>query len=149
MREFKDKIIVYTDGGARGNPGPAAIGVVIQDADGHTIKSWGKAIGRATNNEAEYQAVLFALQKAKALFGKRKVKSMTIDMRMDSEFVMHQLNGEYRIEEERLFPFFMKIWNLKIDFGAVLFTHVPRERNREADRMVNEALDKEQQGFQF
>lgn len=144
MRDPKKKIIIYTDGGARGNPGPAAIGVAMQDADGHPIKSWGKAIGNATNNEAEYQAVVFALQKARAFFGKEGIRNMVIDMRMDSELVMRQLRGEYRIEEERLFPSFMKIWNLKMDFGSVLFTHVPREQNREADRMVNEALDKNQ-----
>ena len=140
----KEKIIVYTDGGARGNPGPAAIGVVIQDAAGHTIKSYGKAIGETTNNEAEYQAAVFALQKAKALFGKKNTKAMQIEVRMDSELVMRQLSGEYKIEEERLFPYFIKIWNLKMDFGRVSFVHVPREKNREADRLVNEALDKEQ-----
>ncbi len=143
----KEKIIIYTDGGARGNPGPAAIGVVIQDAAGHPIKSYGKAIGDTTNNEAEYQAVLFALQKAKALFGKKNTKAMEVEMRMDSELVMRQLGGEYKIEEERLFPYFIKIWNLKMDFGRVSFTHVPRERNREADRLVNEALDKAQQSL--
>ena len=141
----KEKIIVYTDGGARGNPGPAAIGVVIQDAAGHTIKSYGKAIGETTNNEAEYQAAVFALQKAKALFGKKNTKAMQIEVRMDSELVMRQLSGEYKIEEERLFPYFIKIWNLKMDFGRVSFVHVPREKNRAADRLVNEALDKTQQ----
>lgn len=144
MRDTHHKIIVYTDGGARGNPGPAAIGAVIRDAQGRMIKSWGKAIGNATNNEAEYQAVVFALQKAKALFGKKQAKDMAVDMRMDSALVMHQLKGEYKIEEERLFPFFMKIWNLKMDFAAVSFTHVPREQNREADAQVNEALNKSQ-----
>ena len=66
-------------------------------------------------------------------------------MRMDSEFVMKQLNGEYKIEEERLFPLFIKVWNLKMDFGKISFSHVPREKNREADRMVNEALDQPRQ----
>ena|SRR3989338_2040005 len=139
----KEKIIIYTDGGARHNPGPAAIGVIIQNAGGRTIKSYGEAIGEATNNEAEYRAVISALQKAKALLGKEKTKKLAVEVNMDSELVARQLNGEYKIEEERLFPHFIKIWNLRMDFGKILFRHIPREKNREADRLVNEALDKE------
>ncbi|MBI2640787.1 MAG: ribonuclease HI family protein [Candidatus Sungbacteria bacterium] len=143
----QEKIIIFTDGGARGNPGPAAIGVVIKDASGHTIKSYGEAIGETTNNEAEYRAVISALAKVKALLGKEKVKNIALEINMDSELVKKQLNGEYRIEEEKLFPFFIKIWNLRMDFGEVKFHHIPRERNKEADRLVNEALDKEQQNL--
>lgn len=140
----KEKIIIFTDGGARGNPGPAAIGVVIKNGAGQTIKSYGEAIGETTNNEAEYRAVVSSLQKTKALLGKEKTKALAVEINMDSELVARQLNGEYKIEEERLFPFFIKIWNLKLDFGSITFHHVPREKNREADRMVNEALDKQQ-----
>lgn len=135
-------MIVYTDGGSRGNPGPAALGVVIQDAKGNTIKKYGEALGTKTNNEAEYAAVVSALKKVKALYGGEKIKKMEIEMRMDSELVSRQLNGEYKIEEERLFPLFIKIWNYKIEFGKISFKHVPREKNREADRMVNEALNR-------
>lgn len=141
-----EKLIIYTDGGSRGNPGPAALGVVIQDASGKLIKEYGEALGVKTNNEAEYEAVIFALKKVKALFGKEKTKTMTLDVRMDSELVMKQLTGKYKIEEEKLFPLFIKIWNLKMDFGAITFTHIPREKNKEADRMVNEALDAMRQG---
>ncbi len=141
MRETENKIVIYTDGGARGNPGPAAIGVVMQDAAGHTIKSWGKAIGTATNNEAEYQAVVSALQKAKAMLGGKKARATTVEMRMDSQLVVQQLNGKYKIEHEPLFPFFIKIGNLKMDFASVSFAHVPREKNRGADAQVNAALD--------
>ena len=136
-----EKIIIYTDGGSRGNPGPAALGVVIQDAKGNLIKEYGEALGVKTNNEAEYSAVISALQKIKALYGKEKTKKMLIDMRMDSELVCRQLNGEYKMEAESLFGLFIKIWNLKMDFGQVAFSHVPREKNKAADRMVNEALD--------
>ncbi len=139
-----EKLIVYTDGGARGNPGPAALGVVISDQKGNLIKEYGEALGVKTNNEAEYAAVIFALKKIKALFGKEKIKKMHIDMKMDSEFVMKQLNGEYKIEEERMFPLFVAVWNLRMDFGKVTFSHVPREKNRAADRLVNMALDREQ-----
>ena len=144
MTIAKEKIIVHTDGGSRGNPGPAALGVVIKDRQGRLIKSYGKYLGAATNNEAEYGAVVSALQKIKALFGREKIKDMRVEMRMDSQLVCRQLAGQYKIEEERLFPHFIKIWNLKMDFGEVLFSHVPREQNREADAEVNLALDREQ-----
>ena len=140
----KNKVIAYTDGGSRGNPGPAAIGVVIKDAEGRLVKSYGKYLGVATNNEAEYEAVVSALQKIKALWGREKIKNMRVEMRMDSQLVCRQLSGTYKIEEERLFPYFIKIWNLKMDFGEVLFSHIPREQNREADAEVNQALDREQ-----
>lgn len=143
----KEKITIFTDGGARGNPGPAAIGVVIKDEKGNLIKSYGEAIGEATNNEAEYRAVLSALQKVKALLGKEKTKNIALEVNMDSELVKKQLSGEYRIEEERLFPFFIKIWNLRMDFGETEFRHVPREKNKEADKMVNQALDKDQKSL--
>ena len=139
--------MVYTDGGARGNPGPAAIGVVIKDENGHVNKSYGEAIGETTNNEAEYRAVVSALQKVKALLGKEKIKNVALEVNTDSELVKKQLNGEYKIEEERLFPFFIKIWNLRMDFGEMSFHHIPREKNKEADRMVNEALDKDQKSL--
>lgn len=140
-----EKLIIYTDGGARGNPGPAGIGVVIQDEKGNAIKSYGDTIGEATNNEAEYQAVIFALKKIKLLFGKEKIKQMAIEIRMDSELAVEQLSNRYKIQGENLQKCFMRIHNLLIDVGGnVSFTHVPRERNRAADRLVNEALDKEQ-----
>ena len=140
------KVIIYTDGGSRGNPGPAALGIVIQDTSGKLIKEYGEALGVRTNNEAEYEAVIFALKKVKALFGKEKTKTMALDVRMDSELVMKQLTGQYKVEEEKLFPLFIKIWNLKMDFGSITFMYVPREKNKDADRMVNEALDRKKQG---
>jgi len=141
------KIIVNTDGGSRGNPGPAALGVVFFDSAGKMLKSYSKALGTRTNNEAEYEAVIFALQKAKLLYGGAKIKKMEFEIRMDSELIVSQLGGKYKIEEEKLQPLFLKIWNIKIDFGTLTFIHVPREKNKEADRMVNEALDKEQGGL--
>ena len=135
------KIIIYTDGGARGNPGPAGIGVVIKDEKENLIKSYSEKIGEKTNNEAEYEAVIFALKKVKHIFGKEKIKNMNFEIRTDSELVSRQLQGKYKIEEERLFPLFIKIWNLKIDFGAINFKEIPRSQNKSADRLVNEALN--------
>ena len=137
----QEKIVVYADGGSRGNPGPAAIGVVIMRGN-HAIGKYGQSIGKKTNNEAEYEAVIYALQKIKHLFGKQKTRDLEIEIRMDSELVARQLSGKYKIEEERLFPLFIKIWNLKMHFGEIFFTEIPREKNSEADKLLNEELDK-------
>ena len=134
------KIIVYTDGGARDNPGPAAIGVVITQ-EGQTLKKYSDFIGEATNNQAEYQAVIFALKKIKLLFGKKKAKTMEIEICLDSELVAKQLNHQYKIKEKDLQPLFLKIWNLILDFGQINFKYIPRQQNKEADRLVNQALD--------
>ncbi len=144
MIKSAEKFIVYTDGGARGNPGPAALGVVIQDAFGSVLKSFGETLGETTNNEAEYRAVIAGLQKIKALVGGERAKNTFIEIYMDSELVVRQLTGKYKIEEERLFPLFIRVWNLKLGFGGVEFRHIPREQNRAADQLVNEALDHEQ-----
>ena len=137
----KEKLIVYTDGGSRGTPGEAGIGVGICNGEGRVIKEYGEKIGVKTNNEAEYAAVIFALKKIKAIYGREKIKKMDVEVRMDSEFVMKQLSGEYKIEEERMQLLFIAVWNLKMDFARVTFSHVRREQNKEADRLVNMALD--------
>ena len=134
------KLIIYTDGGARGNQGPAAIGVVIANEKGAAIKKYSQYLGEKTNNEAEYEAVIFALKKVKALFGKEKIKKMEIEIRSDSELITSQLNHQFKIEEENLQKLFMKIWNALIDFDEIKFMYVPREKNKEADRLVNECL---------
>ena len=135
-----EKIIVYADGGARGNPGPAGIGVVIERG-GRTIGKYAESIGERTNNEAEYEAVIFSLKKLKHLFGKQKTRDLDVEVKMDSELVARQLSGKYKITEERFYPLFIKIWNLKMDFGNISFTEIPREKNSEADRLLNEELD--------
>lgn len=144
----ENKVIIYTDGGARGNPGPAAIGAVIQFPQDHgklfasgEHKKYGETIGRATNNVAEYSAVIFALKKAKSLLGKEKAKKISIELRTDSELLTKQLNGEYKVKNENLKKLFMEVWDLKSDFKEVSFRHVVREKNKEADAMVNLALD--------
>jgi ribonuclease HI len=137
----KGKVVIYTDGGSRGNPGPAGIGVVVESEKGEPIKKYSKAIGVKTNNEAEYEAVVFALQKIKHLFGKEKAKNLEIEVRMDSQLIARQLKGEYKINEEKLFPLFIKIWNLRIELGKISFKEIPREKNKEADALANEAMD--------
>lgn len=135
------KIVAYTDGGARGNPGPAAIGVYITDEDNQVLKEVKQFIGNSTNNFAEYNAVMLAFQTLKATYGS-KTKEMQFEIRLDSELVQKQLNNEYQIKEPGLVPMFIEIHNLRVaNFPNVILTHVPREKNKEADRLVNEALD--------
>jgi len=134
-------IICYTDGGARGNPGPAAVGVYITDESGVMIREVGQTIGNSTNNFAEYQAVLVGLQTLKAEYGK-VTKTIQFEIRLDSELVKKQLNAEYQIKEPGLVPMFIEIHNMRVaNFPHLKLIHVPREKNKEADRLVNEALD--------
>lgn len=136
------KFIIYTDGGSRGNPGKAAIGVVICNEKEQEVKKYGEYLGDGlTNNEAEYQAVISALKKFKAFFGKNLAESTEILIKSDSEFLVKQMNAEYKVVDEKIQKLFMEVWNLKMDFKAVKFRHIEREKNREADRLVNEALD--------
>ena len=114
------KIIIYTDGGSRGNPGPAAIGVIFCNEKNQIIKKYSEFLGEnLTNNEAEYQAVIFALKKFKALFGKKLAKNSEIEIRSDSELLIRQLNGLYKILEPKIQPLFLKTWNLKLGFKKV------------------------------
>ncbi len=136
------KIIIYTDGGSRGNPGPAAIGVAFCNEKDQVFKRYSEYLGENfTNNEAEYQAVIFALQKFKALFGKKLAENTEIKLKSDSELLIKQLNGEYKILDPKIQGLFLKIWNLKIDFKEVKFNLIRREKNKEADALANEALD--------
>lgn len=140
--ERMEKVIAYTDGGARGNPGPAGIGVHIVDISGNVLKEVSQFIGNSTNNFAEYQAVATALETLKQMYGK-KTKEMEVELRLDSELVKKQLNSEYQIKEPGLVPHFIVIHNLRVsNFPHLTFTHVRREFNKEADRLVNEAVDK-------
>jgi len=137
-------LVCYVDGGARGNPGPAAIGVVVYDdcrrnqgggPDPEPLLAWGARIGRATNNVAEYQAVLAALEKALQL------GATDLTVRSDSELLVRQMNGQYRVKQPHLQVLHLRASRLTARFHSVKFEHVGRENNREADRLVNEALD--------
>lgn len=132
-----EKIVMYSDGGSRGNPGPAALGVYIETLD----TAFGEFLGTKTNNEAEYAAIVAGLKKIKALLGKEKAKKASIECRMDSELACKQLNHIYKIENEKLQPLFLQIWNLMLDFSAVKFVHVRREYNTRADAEANRAMD--------
>jgi ribonuclease HI len=131
------KIIMYADGGSRNNPGPSAIGIFIETLG----KKYAEYIGEKTNNEAEYAALIFGLKKIKQVIGKEKAKTAEIECRLDSELVVKQLNHEYKLKEVYIQKNFIEIWNLMLDFGNVNIKHIPREQNKIADSLVNEALD--------
>ncbi len=135
------KIIIFTDGGAKGNPGPGAIGIVFCNEKGDTIKEYSKFLGENfTNNEAEYKAAIFALKKFKALFGKRIAKESKIELRSDSELLVRQLLGQWKVLDSKIQLLFLELWNLIKDFGKVKFKLISREKNKKADSLVQEAL---------
>lgn len=139
---MKEKITLFTDGGARGNPGPAGVGVVIVSGEGKILKEESKFLGKATNNFAEYEAVIVGLQALKKLFGGNKLKELDIEVKLDSQLIARQLSGEYQIKEESLFGQFIKVHNMQVkDFPKIKFSYIPREQNKEADRLANEAMD--------
>ena len=129
------KAKLSTDGGARGNPGPAAYGFVLEGEDGAVLASEGVAIGVATNNVAEYRALLAGLQRALEL-GVPEVEVVS-----DSELLVKQMRGEYRVKNEALRELSLEAARLARAIGAVSYTAVRREHNELADRLVNEALD--------
>jgi len=136
------KIIIYIDGGSRGNPGPAGVSFLFCNEKGEILKKFSEYLGENfTNNEAEYQALIFALQKFKQIFGKKLAKSSEIEIRSDSQLLIKQSKGEYKILDPKIQPLFLVAWNLKLDFKKINFRLISREKNKEADRLVNEILN--------
>ena len=135
------KIIIYTDGGARGNPGPAGIGAVVSDESGKVIHEVSQYIGEQTNNFAEYEALIVVLGEVKKMFGD-KLREMQIEVRMDSELVVRQLSGVYKVKEPALKEQFARMAKLRLeDAPNMTFDHVFREQNAHADELVNKAID--------
>ena len=132
--------VIYTDGASKGNPGPASIGVAIYNSGGALLKEYSKAIGKTTNNVAEYQAVIFALKKIKALYGKKKAKESSVLINSDSKLLVKQLNGEFRLKDAKIKQLFIEVWNEKMDFKKVSFNQIPREKNELADSLANQAF---------
>ena len=138
------KFEIFTDGGARNNPGPAGAGVVIKDGEGKVIKKVSKFLGEQTNNWAEYEAVHLALVELKKLVPEKDRGKISIEVKMDSELIVKQLTGKYQIKQESLFPQYIKVHNTQVkDFPKIKFTHIPREKNKEADKLVNKAIDEQ------
>jgi ribonuclease HI len=132
---MKNNYSLYTDGGARGNPGPGAVGIVVMKGD-EAIFAKGKYLGdKLTNNQAEYRAIIGGLEVA------RKLLINELKCFLDSELVVKQLKGEYRVKDQELKLLFEKVKNLEKEFDKISFHHILREKNKLADSMVNEALD--------
>jgi len=129
-----NKLIIYTDGGARNNPGPAGIGVVLYDENKAIVETYKEYIGEATNNQAEYRALIKALQIAE------KHSPKEINCFLDSELVVKQLNKEYKVKDPDLQVLYNQILDMTM-FKNISFSHVRREQNKLADKLVNEALD--------
>ena len=129
------RVVIFTDGVAEPNPGPAAIGATIKDEQGKLITSISQPIGRATNNQAEYRAVIAALESAISLGASQ------VDMYSDSELVVRQINGRYRVKNASLKPLYQKVKQLQNQLKGFTITHVPRQQNREADSLAGKALE--------
>lgn len=136
---MNEKVLVWVDGGAINNPGPSAIGVVIKIKK--KIKTYAQKIGLATNNQAEYQAIIFALKKLKQLLGKKR-KTAQIIIHSDSELISKQLNGECKITDSELQKLFLQAWNLKLDFPHLKIKLISRKENKLADQLVKQILQK-------
>jgi ribonuclease HI len=134
------RLTIFTDGGARGNPGPSAIGVTVLDQTKTPIYELSQTIGEATNNEAEYQAFLASIL---WLTQTKHPPTIThVDWRLDSKLVVEQLNRRWKVKEKRLLPTIEQIWSLLASLPySFTIVHVPRELNRRADALVNQALD--------
>lgn len=133
-----EQITIYTDGGSRGNPGPAAAGFILADGSGRQLQGKALFLGQATNNAAEYTAIIKALEAAKQLGAKRlKVFS-------DSELLVKQINGQYKVKSEQIRPLFKQAVNLIAEFEDCQVRHITRDKNKKADELVNQALNLEQ-----
>jgi ribonuclease HI len=128
-------LIIYTDGAARGNPGPAAIGVVLKDEKGNTVATIARRLAPTTNNQAEYQAIIAGLEKAVSLGAKK------VAVKADSELAVRQINGQFKIKNTALRPLYQRVVQLIGKLESFSITYIPREQNRQADALANRALD--------
>ncbi len=139
------KITIYTDGGSRGNPGPAGAGIVFRNEQNKIFKKYSCYLGdNFTNNEAEYLAVILALKNFKKFFGTKIAKVSTICLKVDSQLLVKQMKGKYKVKSPEIQKLFLEVWNLKTEFQDIKFKFIKREKNKEADALVNEALDDQQ-----
>ena len=130
------RLVIYTDGAARGNPGPAGAGAILRDEDGRVVAEIAEPLGRATNNVAEWTAVRLALEEA------RRLGATHVDLRMDSELVARQIIGMYKVKHPDLKPIHAAVMNLLGELDGYTVGHVPRALNADADRLSNVAIDR-------
>ncbi len=135
------KITLFTDGGARGNPGPAAAGAVIFDEKGKVLGEVSDYLGETTNNVAEYEALLRVLVALEKMFV-GKLETLEVDIKMDSELIVRQMEGRYKVKEPSLKERYIKVKEILKNIPRHTFMHIPREQNKHADKLVNQAIDK-------
>ncbi len=128
-------MIMYADGGSRGNPGPAASGASLLNAQGEETATATKYLGTATNNQAEYTAIIIGLEKALELGVDE------LEVYLDSELAVKQLNGQYKVKNPGLAKLFLEVHNLRMQFKSIHFSHVYRDQNKRADELVNQTID--------
>ena len=128
------RVVIHTDGASAGNPGPAAIGATIKSEQGRLITTISRGIGRTTNNQAEYRAIIAALEKAIELGAKH------VDINLDSQLVVRQISGEYRVKNAALKPLCQQVKQLLSLLEGFTITHIPRQQNKEADNLASIAL---------
>src|SRR3989344_5220566 len=133
---------IHADGGARGNPGPAGAGAMIRDHLGNSIASVSQFLGIRTNNFAEYEAVILALETLAKLVGVGKVCATDVEVKMDSELVVKQMKGIYKVKHPTMKEQYARLAHVAATFKNISFTHVPREQNSDADALANEAMDR-------
>ncbi|MDD5190623.1 MAG: ribonuclease HI family protein [Dehalococcoidales bacterium] len=134
------KLIIHTDGLSKGNPGPGAIGATLKDVNGKAVASIAQAIGVTTNNVAEYKALIAALEKA------HQLGAVDVEIRSDSELMVRQVTGRYKVKSPLIAPLYMQVNKLLSKFNAVKITHIPRELNAEADELANLAIKAKKMG---
>lgn len=135
MSEPGQRLILRTDGGSRGNPGPAGAGVVIEDETGKPLAQGSTFLGQMTNNQAEYHALILGLQAV------TRFQPASVQVLLDSELVVHQMNGRYQVRDAGLLPLYQQAKQLAAALPGVQFAHVPRRQNQRADTLANKAMD--------
>lgn len=133
---------IHADGGARGNPGPAGAGAMIRDALGNSVASVSEYLGTRTNNFAEYEAVILAFEALTKLIGTKQASAAVVEVKMDSELVVKQMKGVYKVKHPSMKAQFARLLEAASTFKDVSFTHVPRSENSDADALANEAMDR-------
>lgn len=136
------RFYIQADGGARGNPGPAGSGAVVKDAEGSVVLEVSEFLGHATNNIAEYTAIIRALEGLLAKLGTEAAKQATVTIEMDSKLVVEQMEGRWKVKHPNMKPLAAKAAVLALSFGRVSYAHIPREKNTEADALANAAMDR-------
>ncbi len=133
---------IHADGGSRGNPGPAGAGAMIRDHMGNSVASVSEFLGTRTNNYAEYEAVILAFEALEKLIGTKQARATVVEVKMDSELVVKQMKGVYKVKHPTMRAQFARLLKTATIFKGVSFTHVFREENSDADALANKAMDR-------